>query len=53
MEHPLHELIPTADIWMGSKCPGELIADHGPSKLLMPVLIKSSDLGPSLMASGI
>lgn len=52
MEHPLHELIATADTWMGSMCPGGLIADHGPAKLLMPVLIKNSDLGPSSKLQG-
>lgn len=44
MEHPLHELIPTADTWTGSMCPGGLTAHHGPAKLLMPVLTKISDL---------
>lgn len=39
MEHPLHELIPTADTWAGSTCPGGLTAHHEPAKLLMPVLI--------------
>lgn len=47
VEQPLHELIPTADTGMGSTSLGGLIADHGPGKLLMPVLIESSDLGTS------